>query len=342
MGEMSDEVKGGTTDQKLMALVTQEKARRAAKAEAEKEARRARRAAAVAAREAACREAAAPAAAALRFALKEATYKLPELERVLVRLEEIERPATSGRALVREAPAGAGSGIVGPRHTPFRSAEPPRPATARAPQTSRRPAGAEGRGASKTQAWGDFGGSSADGARGAKAEPASRVMELAESAIFVHFIPPPLRAEGKKDLPWIVHTCNGVDGCREARRVSFHSITGFATYESAPPEVAEGLACSCQIANHHLRGYGKVRWEGEHAIVEDEDGGAAMIDARAYMTQSKKLAQQLKTIRLSEKELRQRVEDLRRERDVANASGAGPTCMPCSAPGVDPLGDVCA
>jgi hypothetical protein len=55
-------------------------------------------------------------------------------------------------------------------------------------------------------------------------------------------------------LPWIVHSCDG-SGCHEARHVSFHSITGFATHEGTPPEVAEGTSCGCQtIANHHLRG----------------------------------------------------------------------------------------
>ena len=43
-----------------------------------------------------------------------------------------------------------------------------------------------------------------------------------ESAIFVHFIPPPLRHPDRKTLPWIVHTCDG-SGCREARHVAFHS-----------------------------------------------------------------------------------------------------------------------
>ena len=42
-----------------------------------------------------------------------------------------------------------------------------------------------------------------------------------------------LRAEGKKDLSWIVHTCGY--GCYECRRVSFHSVSGFTTYETAPP-----------------------------------------------------------------------------------------------------------
>ena len=95
-----------------------------------------------------------------------------------------------------------------------------------------------------------------------------------ETTIFIHFIPPPLRAHGKAHLPWIVHTCDG-SGCREARHVSIASITGFSTYEGAPPEQAEGKACKCQIANHHLRGQGKVRWDGEDAIVESGSGGGA-------------------------------------------------------------------
>ena len=62
----------------------------------------------------------------------------------------------------------------------------------------------------------------------------------------------------------------------------------------------------CQIANHHLRGYGHVRWENDHAIVEDVCGGAANIDGRVYMQQAKKLAAQLKVMRATERELRLR------------------------------------
>ena len=93
------------------------------------------------------------------------------------------------------------------------------------------------------------------------------------AAVFVHFMPPPLRKEGKKDLPWIVHTCDG-SGCHEAKHVSFNTLSGFQTYEGQPPEQVEGKACSCQISNHHLRGSGRVRWENMVAIIEaDLDEG---------------------------------------------------------------------
>ena len=155
------------------------------------------------------------------------------------------------------------------------------------------------------KAWSEYGGSGGGCSSCAFASETSRVMEHAELAIFVHFIPPPLRAEGKKDLPWIVHTCDG-SGCREAKHVSFHAVTGFSTFEGAPPEVAEGLACSCQIANHHLRGYGKVRWEGDHhAIIEDEtDGAGTSIDARAYMAKAKSLTARVKALQSAERQLR--------------------------------------
>ena len=69
-------------------------------------------------------------------------------------------------------------------------------------------------------------------------------MVVPESALFVHFIPPPLRARDKPDLAWIVLTCNG-SGCREARHVNFMSVTGFSTYEGQPPEVSPALVpCS--------------------------------------------------------------------------------------------------
>ena len=87
-------------------------------------------------------------------------------------------------------------------------------------------------------------------------------------------------------------------------------MTGFSTFESAPPEVAEGLACSCHIANHHLRGYGKVRWEGDHAIIEDVAGHAANVDGRVYMKQAKQLSAQLRSSQATERELRGRIERL--------------------------------
>jgi len=69
------------------------------------------------------------------------------------------------------------------------------------------------------------------------------------TTLFIHFIPPPLRTHGKSHLPWIVHTCDG-SGCFEARHVCINSVTGFSTFEGAPPEQAEGRACRCHIANH--------------------------------------------------------------------------------------------
>ena len=148
--------------------------------------------------------------------------------------------------------------------------------------------------------------------------PSTAPVVAPESAIFVHFIPPPLRARDKPDLPWIVHTCNG-SGCREAKHVSFHSVTGFSTYEGVPPEVEEGVACGCQVANHHLRGHGTVRWEGDHAIVED-DAALSSIDGRAYMARAKKLGgvvassrEQIKALRASEQVLKKKVEELRIE-----------------------------
>ena len=115
-----------------------------------------------------------------------------------------------------------------------------------------------------------------------------------ETTIFIHFIPPPLRAQGKAHLPWIVHVCDG-SGCYEARHVSIASISGFETYEGPPPEQLEGRACRCQIANHHLRGFGRVRWDGEDAIVESaaiptmtaaDAKPQAMVNGHAYKEQA--------------------------------------------------------
>ena len=126
------------------------------------------------------------------------------------------------------------------------------------------------------------------------------------TAVFVHFMPPPLRANNKKDLSWIVHTCDG-SGCHEARHVQFNSICGFSTYEGQPPEQAQGLACSCTIANHHLRGYGRVRWEGTLAIIEHHGGGSggAMVNVRAFKEESRKQAAQLARTREELKRVRE-------------------------------------
>lgn len=124
--------------------------------------------------------------------------------------------------------------------------------------------------------------------------------------LFIHFIPPPLRAQGKSHLPWIIHTCDG-SGCYEARHVSIHSVAAFSTFEGSPPEQAEGKACRCQIANHHLRGVGKVRWEGPDAIVENDATGkksGAMINGHAYREQALRQAASLTQARDEIKRLR--------------------------------------
>jgi hypothetical protein len=95
--------------------------------------------------------------------------------------------------------------------------------------------------------------------------------ERPENAVFIHFVPPPLRKAGKKDLAWIVHTCDG-SGCYEATHVNFESVTGMSTFEGSPPE----QKCECNIANHHLRGYGRLQWEcgvvhGVAKIVKPEE-----------------------------------------------------------------------
>jgi hypothetical protein len=130
------------------------------------------------------------------------------------------------------------------------------------------------------------------------AAPEAEAEAPPDAAIFVHFIPPPMRENGKKDLSWIVHTCGS--GCREARHVTFNSICGFSTAEGAPPEQVEGRACSCAIANHHLRGFGRVRWEGQDAIVEHHSGGGGggvMVNVRAYRDDAKKNNVQLSRAR---------------------------------------------
>ena len=98
-----------------------------------------------------------------------------------------------------------------------------------------------------------------------------------EQLLFVHFIPPSLRKKGKEKIPWIVHsTCSGHDGsgkqaqCHEAHHVHFRSVTNFETFEG----VATGQACSCSVAQHHLRGIGCLRWDGLIAVIESTEVAA--------------------------------------------------------------------
>ena len=90
------------------------------------------------------------------------------------------------------------------------------------------------------------------------------------------------------------------------------------TAEGAPPERAAGIACGCQIANHHLRGFGKVRWEKDHvAVIEHHYGGTAAVNARAYADETRKLSEQLARAREEIKKLRGMREGLTRQLDAA-------------------------
>lgn len=251
--------------EKVKALILQEKARQQDKLLEAEQMKAAKKQAVDEARGMATVRAAAHAAKALRGILSAETYKMPELEKVLDRLQELERSQ--------------------PTTTKSKSAKGGRP---KATKEDAQPHNVSPSSATVTD------------------EVEAELLPVAETPIFVHFIPPPLRQPGKADLPWIVHTCDG-SGCREAKHVSFHSMTGFSTFEGQPPEQIEGVACKCTIANHHLRGYGTVRWQGEvHAalggpccaIVEDS-GSAASIDQRHYMQKAKKLQAQVKELERS-------------------------------------------
>lgn len=171
--------------------------------------------------------------------------------------------------------------------------------------------------------WRKYGGASGtkdSAAVGAKPERASK-----SAVLFVHFIPPPLRSKEKKDLPWMVHTCDG-SGCREARHVSFESVSGFSTYEGAPPEQSAGSnaqCCTCQIANHHLRGRGKVHWSGSgghDAVVESDEAADEHMLARIQQAhQQERLSHRdsWNAIREENKRLREHVDKLTLQRDAA-------------------------
>lgn len=91
-----------------------------------------------------------------------------------------------------------------------------------------------------------------------------------------------------------------------------------------PPEQSSGLACSCTIANHHLRGYGRVRWEGEHAIVEDDesDERVRMVNARAHLARANKLSAELARAKERIKMMKTYEEQLRAELKAAVTSKA--------------------
>ena len=88
----------------------------------------------------------------------------------------------------------------------------------------------------------------------------------ASQLLFVHFIPPSLRKAGKEKVPWIVHGTAAPVVCREATHVHFRGVKGFETYEGAAPE----QVCPCMVAQHHLRGTGRLRWNDGVAIIESE------------------------------------------------------------------------
>jgi len=130
-----------------------------------------------------------------------------------------------------------------------------------------------------------------------------------DGLLLIHFIPPPLRDNTKRDLPWIVHSSDG-SGCREAKHVSIHAVSGFETYEGQPPEQVEGLTCSCAIANHHLRGFGRVRWQGQSAIIEHSGGGGgSAVNVRAYRDDAQRQASQLSSAKTDAKKLREVVRE---------------------------------
>ena len=107
-------------------------------------------------------------------------------------------------------------------------------------------------------------------------------------ALFIHFIPLTLRDPGKKDLPWVVHVCDGL-GCAAFKHVSFRSLSGFETFEGTPPE----QKCSCVISSHHLRGFGRVRQQGPyHAVIESEEETEIALNAPAYREEAKQQKQQ--------------------------------------------------
>ena len=147
----------------------------------------------------------------------------------------------------------------------------------------------------------------------------------ADAACFVHFIPPPMRENGKKHLPWIIHTCDG-SGCREARHVVFNSICGFSTYEGAPPEQLRGTACSCPIANHHLRGVGRVRWEKDgSAVIEhhrsaEGDAPDVRLNIKAVREEARHRSQQLGRAVAEVKKLRELTTNLSHQLDAAIAA----------------------
>jgi hypothetical protein len=120
--------------------------------------------------------------------------------------------------------------------------------------------------------------------------------------VFVHFMPLPLRAEGKKNLPWIVHTSDG-SGCHEADHVLFKTLIGFETFEGCPPDQG---SCKCTVSNHHLRGHGRVRWEGATAVIEcADDDENKLVNVASFRDDAKRQAREVTSIRADLRRLKE-------------------------------------
>ena len=107
--------------------------------------------------------------------------------------------------------------------------------------------------------------------------------------IYVHYVPLPLRDAGKKDCTWIVH---GHDSCRVVKHVDFRSLSSFSTFEGSPPD----QKCSCTVAAHHLRGFGKVVWGSNDVatIVECSDvTQEELIPSAAFRSEEKRWSSEL-------------------------------------------------
>lgn len=137
---------------------------------------------------------------------------------------------------------------------------------------------------------------------GTETSPVAKPPSGGGSPVFVHFMPMPLRAEGKKALPWIVHTSDG-SACLEADHVLFKTLVGFETFEGCPPD----QTCKCTVSNHHLRGFGRVRWLGATAVIEcADDDENRLVNVASFRDDAKRQAREVTSIRA---ELRRLKED---------------------------------
>ena len=132
--------------------------------------------------------------------------------------------------------------------------------------------------------------------------------------IYVHYVPLPLREAGKKDCTWIVH---GHNSCRVVKHVDFRSLSAFSTFEGSPPD----QTCSCTVAAHHLRGFGKVLWGSDNVATIVECSSVTqeeLVPSATLRNEVKRFSTKLGSARAQLRQLQDQARQLTVQRAAAN------------------------